>query len=69
VWNVHVDFNERQRALLLRGLRFVRSSRMMEFREQSDLTDEERAQELAEIRKLVEILDSKGPALTPAHAS
>jgi hypothetical protein len=56
---LHVDLNDRQRDLLLRGLRFVRSSRMLEFRENSDLTDEQRSDELAEIRRLVELLDHK----------
>lgn len=63
---LHLELNDRQRELLLRGLRFVRSSRMLEFRDQSDLTDEERAAELNEIRHLTELLDIKRRKSEPA---
>lgn len=58
---LHVELNDRQRELLLRGLRFVRSSRMLEFRDSSDITEDERKVELSEIRQLVEMLDVKSP--------
>ena len=56
---LNVELSERQRELLLRGLRFVRSSRMLEFRDVSDLTDDQRRDELLEIRQLAEMLDGK----------
>lgn len=59
--SLHVELNERQRDLLLRGLRFVRSSRMLEFRETSESSEEkeERGDELVQIRQLCELLDRK----------
>ena len=33
---IHLELNDRQRELLLRGLRYVRSSRMLEIREIPD---------------------------------
>lgn len=54
---LHLDLTSRQCEILLRGLRFVRSSRMLEFRDSSDMTDEERKRELAEIRELQGLLD------------
>jgi len=63
---LHLELNDRQRELLLRGLRFVRSSRMLEMRDQSDLTDAERAAELSEIRQLAELLDIKKRKSEPA---
>jgi hypothetical protein len=62
---IHLQLTERQRELLLRGLRFVRSSRMLEIRENPDTIAEERAEELIEIRQLVSMLDQKsGTAAT-----
>ncbi len=63
---LNVELSERQRELLLRGLRFVRSSRMLEFRDSSDLTDDKRKEELSEIRQLVEMLDVKTRRTEPA---
>lgn len=63
---LNVELNDRQRELLLRGLRFVRSSRMLEFRDSSDITDDERKVELSEIRQLVEMLDVKSRRSEPA---
>jgi hypothetical protein len=54
-----LDLNDRQRELLLRGLRFVRSSRMLEFRDTAEITEDERRDELGEIRRLQELLDTK----------
>ena len=54
-----LELTERQRELLLRGLRYVRSSRMLEIRDVPDNIAEERKTELSEIRHLVEMLDQK----------
>ena len=56
---LQLELTDRQRELLLRGLRFVRSSRMLEIREIPDKIADERNSELSEIRQLVEILDQK----------
>lgn len=56
---LHLELNDRQRDLLMRGLRFVRSSRMLEMRDTAETTDEERRDELNEIRQLYELLDTK----------
>lgn len=58
---IHLDLTEKQRQILIRGLRFVRSSRMLEFRDQTELTEEERTAELAEIRRLMDQLDRSSP--------
>ena len=54
-----LELTERQRELLLRGLRYVRSSRMLEIRDVPDNIAEERKTELSEIRHLVEMIDQK----------
>ena len=56
---LQLELTDRQRELLLRGLRFVRSSRMLEIRESPDRIEKERQDELSEIRHLVELLDQK----------
>lgn len=64
---LQLELTDRQRELLLRGLRYVRSSRMLEIRESSDITDEQRKIELGELRHLTEMLDkpsAKKPART-----
>lgn len=62
---LHLELTNRQRELLLRGLRYVRSSRMLEIRETPDTIAKERRSELNEIRHLVEMLDQKtGKAAT-----
>jgi hypothetical protein len=63
---LHLDLNDRQRELLLRGLRFVRSSRMLEFRELSEISEDQRRDELGEIRQLSELLDTKKRRAEPA---
>lgn len=57
----NVELSERQREILLKGLRYVRSSRMLEFRESPDTEADARKTELNEIRQLVEMLDIKAP--------
>jgi hypothetical protein len=64
---MHVELSDRQRELLLRGLRFVRSSRMLEFRESSDLSDDQRREELQQIRQLSELLQNSSTSNQPAH--
>ena len=59
---MHLELTYRQRELLLRGLRYVRSSRMLEIRETPDKDAEERTDELTEIRHLVAMLDQKAGA-------
>lgn len=56
--SLQIHLTSRQCELLQRGLRFVRSSRMLEFRDSSDMTDEERKQELAEIRELQNMIEA-----------
>lgn len=56
---IRFELTDRQRELLLRGLRYVRSSRMLEIREVPDSIADERRSELNEIRNLVEMLDDK----------
>ena len=59
---LQLELTNRQRDLILRGLRFVRSSRMLEIREVPDTIAEERSTELGEIRDLVQLLDRKASA-------
>lgn len=64
---LHLELTDRQRELLLRGLRFVRSSRMLEIRDSSDLTDDQRKDELGELRQLSDLLGQNTPAAKPAR--
>lgn len=64
---MHVELSDRQRELLLRGLRFVRSSRMLEFRDSSDLNDDQRRDELQQIRQLADLLQNPSASNQPAH--
>lgn len=63
---LHLELNDRQREILLRGLRYVRSSRMLEFRETPDTEAEERREELGQILQLCELLDRKARRGEPA---
>ncbi len=65
---LHLELTDRQRELLLRGLRFVRSSRMLEIRDSSDLTDDQRKDELGELRQLSELLGQNTAKAKPTHA-
>lgn len=64
---LHLELTDRQRELLLRGLRFVRSSRMLEIRDSSDLTDDQRKNELGELRQLSDMLGQNTPKPKPTH--
>ncbi len=59
-----IELNDRQRDLLLRGLRFVRSSRMLGFRETQDMSEEERQEELREIAALRQLLEADSQPAT-----
>ena len=63
---LQLELTDRQRELLLRGLRFVRSSRMLETRASSDITDDERKNELVELRELSDLLGQNAAAAKPA---
>ena len=65
---LHLELTDRQRELLLRGLRFVRSSRMLEIRDSSDITDDQRKDELGELRQLSDMLGQNTPKPKPTHA-
>lgn len=64
---LHLELTDRQRELLLRGLRFVRSSRMLEIRDSSDLTDDQRKDELGELRQLSDMLGQNTVKTKPTH--
>ena len=64
---LHLELTDRQRELLLRGLRFVRSSRMLEIRDSSDLTDDQRKDELGELRQLSDMLGQSDAKAKPTH--
>ena len=61
--SLHLELNKNDREVLLRGLRYVRSSVMLEFREPSPRDTEQRRSQLQQIASLVEQLDG-----TPAAA-
>ena len=65
--NFTVGFTERERKLLLRGLRFVRSSVMLEIIEPSPQVKQERADQLSHIAELVEHINDASPANTAAR--
>lgn len=58
---VTVGLTDSQRDLLLRGLRYVRSSVMLEVREPSTEDDEERRIQLRDIAQLVDRLSASEP--------
>jgi hypothetical protein len=64
-----VGLTTQQRELLLRGLRFVRSSVVLEIREPSTEVDTDRATQVREINRLVEQLEGSRPAGTAARVS
>lgn len=53
---VQLGINQEQRDMLLRGLRFVRSSVMLEQRDPGPEVDEDRARKLQQIASLAEQL-------------
>jgi hypothetical protein len=62
-----VGFTEQERKLLLRGLRYVRSSVMLEIIEPSVKVKQERADRLHDIAALVDQINDARPANTAAR--
>jgi hypothetical protein len=62
-----VGLTPEQRELLLRGLRYVRSSVALEIREPSPQVDADRRMQLGEIAQLVQHLEGAHPAGAPAR--
>lgn len=58
---VTVGLTDSQRDLLIRGLRYVRSSVMLEVREPTTQDDEERRMQLRDIAQLVDRLNVSEP--------
>jgi hypothetical protein len=56
-----LDLSDRQREILLRGLRFIRRSRMLECRDMSEITEDERTEELREIQHLNSLIEGGQP--------
>lgn len=52
-----LDLSDSQREILMRGLRFVRRSYTLAFRDTSDITEEERSEELRQIQELNNLLE------------
>jgi hypothetical protein len=63
---LQVELTEEQREVLLRGLRYVRSSLMLEFREPAEDDAEGRQRQLLAIASLVQQLNSAPAAPAPA---
>jgi hypothetical protein len=53
-----LELSDRQREMLIRGLRFVRRSYSLSLRDMSDLTDDERAEGLKQVQELNQLLES-----------
>jgi hypothetical protein len=64
---VSVGLTEPQREILLRGLRFVRSSVALDVHASTPELDAERTTKLREIRQLAEYLEGVRPAGTAAR--
>ena len=58
---LHVGLNESQRELLLRGLRYVRSSVLLEVVDPTPEVEAERSNQLQQINTLVSRLNSASP--------
>jgi len=52
-----LELSDRQREFLLRGLRFVRRSYTLEFRDTSELTEQQRSDALQQIQALNALLE------------
>lgn len=53
----NLELSDRQREILLRGLRFVRRSYTLEFRDSSELSEEQRSEALQQIQELNSLLE------------
>ena len=64
-----LDLSDRQREMLLRGLRFVRRSYTLSFRDSGDMTDEERTDGLKQVQELNQLLEGgRRPSRRPPPA-
>lgn len=54
---LNLELSDRQREILLKGLRFVRRCRMLEARDTSEITEDERTEELREIQQLNSLIE------------
>ena len=63
IQNLTIEVNSQQRDLLLQGLRYIRSSRRLEFRDPLAPPDEKREGELKEIAGLMTQLEGKSAAV------
>lgn len=52
-----LDLSDHQREMLLRGLRFVRRSYTLEFRDTSEITEEQRSEALRQVQELNSLLE------------
>lgn len=63
-----LELSDRQRDLLIRGLRFVRRSYTLEFRDTSEITEEQRAEALRQVQELNSLLEGgRAPKQTAAR--
>jgi hypothetical protein len=63
-----LELSDRQREMLLRGLRFVRRSYTLEFRDTSEITEDQRAEALREVQELNRLLEGGRATMQPAGA-
>lgn len=63
-----LDLSDRQREILLRGLRFVRRSYTLGFRDSGEMTDDERAEALRQVQELNNLLEGGRAARQPVGA-
>ena len=52
-----LELSDRQREMLMRGLRFVRRSYSLAFRDSGDLSDDERSEGLRQVQELNHLLE------------
>jgi len=64
-----IELTEQQREVLLKGLRYVRSSLMLDIRDPSPRLDRQRAEELDQIAALAQHLSSSPASPEPAEVS
>lgn len=63
-----LEVSDRQREMLMRGLRFVRRSYSLSFRDSGDLTEEERSEGLRAVQELNQLLESGNASKQTAGA-
>lgn len=62
---IHVELTDKERKVLLRGLRYVRSSIMLETRDPSEADEAQRRSDLQAIAQIVDRLNS-APSISTA---